>query len=82
MEIQGATAVVTGGASGLGEATVRNIVGQGGNAAIFDVQEEKGNRLVEELGNRVKFLKTDVTNETNVRESLERRTFVKVWKPQ
>ncbi|HEX7066014.1 MAG TPA: SDR family NAD(P)-dependent oxidoreductase, partial [Bacillales bacterium] len=45
MEIQGATAVVTGGASGLGEATVRNVVDQGGNAVIFDVQEEKGKAL-------------------------------------
>lgn len=43
-------AVVTGGASGLGEATVRHIVEQGGKSIIFDVNDERGQALVEELG--------------------------------
>lgn len=64
------TAVVTGGASGLGEATVRNIVDQGGMAAIFDVQEDKGNQLVKELGHGVRYFRTDVTNEDSVKRSL------------
>ncbi|HET7579344.1 MAG TPA: 3-hydroxyacyl-CoA dehydrogenase [Bacillales bacterium] len=71
MNIREATAVVTGGASGLGEATVRNIVAQGGHAVIFDVQEEKAEQLAGDLGDRVRFVKTDVTNESNVKRSLE-----------
>jgi NAD(P)-dependent dehydrogenase (short-subunit alcohol dehydrogenase family) len=42
MEIKNHTALVTGGASGLGAATVRRIVACGGKAAIIDVQKEKG----------------------------------------
>ncbi len=42
MKIEGSVAVVTGGASGLGEATVTTIVENGGYAAIFDLQEKEG----------------------------------------
>ncbi|AXF57459.1 3-hydroxyacyl-CoA dehydrogenase [Salicibibacter kimchii] len=70
MKIKGSTAVVTGGVSGLGEATVRKIVSQGGNAAIFDVQEEKGTTLAEELGKQVRFIKTDVTSEESVQNAV------------
>ncbi|HEU5140192.1 MAG TPA: 3-hydroxyacyl-CoA dehydrogenase [Bacillales bacterium] len=71
MKMPGITAVVTGGASGLGEATVRNVVAQGGNAVIFDVQEEKGKALAEELGEKVWYVKTDVTDEASVQASVE-----------
>ena len=40
MEIKNRTALVTGGASGLGAATVKRIIGAGGNVIILDVQEE------------------------------------------
>ena len=43
-------AIVTGGASGLGEATTRRLVAQGGKVAIFDLNEQRGRALVEELG--------------------------------
>ncbi|MBB4822881.1 NAD(P)-dependent dehydrogenase (short-subunit alcohol dehydrogenase family) [Sporosarcina luteola] len=67
MEMKSVCAVVTGGASGLGEATVRRIVGYGGKAVIFDVNEEVGNQLVQELGDdRVLFRKTDVTSPVEV----------------
>lgn len=69
MNINEAVAVVTGGASGLGEATVREIVGNGGRAAIFDVNEEKANNLVNELGEAVMFVKTDVTSEESIQSS-------------
>ncbi|MEH7076889.1 3-hydroxyacyl-CoA dehydrogenase [Neobacillus drentensis] len=62
--------VVTGGASGLGEATVRAIVQNGGKAVIFDQSEEKGVRLQNELGEAVLFIKTDVTNEEEVTEAV------------
>lgn len=71
MDIQNQTAVVTGGASGLGEATVRNIVSQGGKAVIFDLQEEKGARLAEELGKSVHFISTDVTDENSVQNAVD-----------
>ena len=63
-------AVVTGGASGLGEATVREIIRNAGSVAIFDSQEERGNILAEELGENCIFLKTDVTNEKSINNSL------------
>ncbi|WP_066304051.1 3-hydroxyacyl-CoA dehydrogenase [Bacillus sp. FJAT-29814] len=70
MELQECISVVTGGASGLGEATVRNIVANGGKAAILDVSVENGTRLVEELGPNVFFVKTDVTDEKSVQNAL------------
>lgn len=72
MKVEKIFALVTGGASGLGEATVRNIVGKGGKALILDLAEERGDKLVEELGESVLFVKTDVTNEEDVRAALNR----------
>ncbi len=71
MEIRNRTALVTGGASGLGAATVRRLVASGGKAAIFDLQEEKGQELAAELGRSALFIRTDVTSEENVNESIE-----------
>ncbi len=59
MEIKGSVAVVTGGASGLGEATVRNFVASGGKVGILDLQEEKGRHLSDELGADAIFCLTD-----------------------
>ncbi|MEE9913717.1 MAG: SDR family NAD(P)-dependent oxidoreductase [Deltaproteobacteria bacterium] len=70
MEIAKRTALVTGGASGLGAAVVRRIVKTGGNAAIFDVQREKGAALAAELGRSVLFCLTDVTSEESVNKSI------------
>jgi 3-hydroxyacyl-CoA dehydrogenase/3-hydroxy-2-methylbutyryl-CoA dehydrogenase len=67
MKVNSSVAVVTGGASGLGEATVTTIVENGGYAAIFDLQEERGAALVEKFGSdRVLFVKTNVTSEDDV----------------
>ena len=46
MKITNRTALVTGGASGLGAATVKRIVAAGGNVIILDVQEEQGRHLL------------------------------------
>ncbi len=70
MEIKNRTALITGGASGLGAAAVRRIVKAGGNAAIFDVQQEKANALASELGGNVLFCLTDVTKEESVNDSI------------
>jgi 3-hydroxyacyl-CoA dehydrogenase/3-hydroxy-2-methylbutyryl-CoA dehydrogenase len=61
MEIEGITAVVTGGASGLGEATVRLLHGLGANVVILDMNQERGEALFAELGERSAFAKADVT---------------------
>ncbi|WP_066308655.1 3-hydroxyacyl-CoA dehydrogenase [Bacillus sp. FJAT-29814] len=67
MKLNDSVAVVTGGASGLGEATVETIVENEGYVAIFDLQEDKGAALVEKFGSdRVLFIKTNVTSEEDV----------------
>lgn len=70
MRIQDSIALVTGGASGLGEATVRNIVKNGGKAVILDLSEERGTQLAEELGENALFCKTNVTNEEDVQHAI------------
>ncbi|MBN9654201.1 3-hydroxyacyl-CoA dehydrogenase [Halobacillus sp. GSS1] len=72
MRVQDSIAIITGGASGLGEGTVRQIVEGGGKASILDMAEEKGRSLVEELGENVIFTKTDVTNEEEVKKAMDR----------
>ncbi|WP_223700470.1 3-hydroxyacyl-CoA dehydrogenase [Sutcliffiella deserti] len=70
MFIKDTIAFVTGGASGLGEATVRNITAKGGKALIVDLSEERGKMLQEELGESVSFVKTDVTKEVDITKAL------------
>jgi NAD(P)-dependent dehydrogenase (short-subunit alcohol dehydrogenase family) len=65
MQIKGGTFIVTGGASGLGEGTVRMLVENGGNAVIADLQADKGEALAKQLGARARFAKCDVTNESD-----------------
>lgn len=66
MDMKSTVAIVTGGASGLGEATVKNIIQKGGKAAVFDVNEEKGTNLAKELGDQTMFVHADVTNEESI----------------
>ncbi|HUH64908.1 MAG TPA: 3-hydroxyacyl-CoA dehydrogenase [Syntrophales bacterium] len=70
MDVKGCKAVVTGGASGLGEACIRNLVGLGGQAAIFDFDKVKGEKLAAELGASVIYVNTDVTNEESVQAAI------------
>jgi len=71
MEIKNTVALVTGGASGLGEATVRTLVGCGARIAILDFSRERGQRLASELGDRVLFCPTDITEENLVQEAVD-----------
>jgi len=64
MRIDGSSAIVVGGASGLGEATVRNLCAQGAVVTIADVNAEKGATLASELG--LDFLSCDVREEAQV----------------
>ena len=63
MQLKGSTFIVTGGASGLGAATVRMVVEGGGNAVIADLKETEGRALATELGAATRFVRTDVTDE-------------------
>merc|ERR1712216_584444 len=71
MKIKGTTFAVTGGASGLGEATVRMIVAEGGNVCIADMNEERMAELCKELGAQTTSFVVDVTDEASVEAMLE-----------
>ena len=62
MEIKGNTALITGGASGLGAATTRALHGSGANVLIVDLNDELGETLVSELGNRAAYAHANVVN--------------------
>ena len=70
-KLDGKVAVITGGASGIGEASVRLFVAEGARVVIADVQENLGKPLAEELGANAAFLKTDVTREPEVKAAVE-----------
>ncbi|HYM02270.1 MAG TPA: glucose 1-dehydrogenase [Stellaceae bacterium] len=59
-------AIVTGGASGIGRGTVELFVREGASVVIADLQDDKGERLVEELGPRTSYRRTDVGEERDV----------------
>ncbi|MFK8021601.1 MAG: 3-hydroxyacyl-CoA dehydrogenase [Pseudomonadales bacterium] len=71
MELKGKTAIITGGASGLGEATVRRFHKNGVNVAIFDLNEERANTVISELGDNVVFFKVNVSDEESVKAAIE-----------
>jgi NAD(P)-dependent dehydrogenase (short-subunit alcohol dehydrogenase family) len=71
MEISGVSAVVTGGASGLGEATVRRLAGAGARVVILDRDAAKGEALAKELGEAAAFAPTDVTSAADVTAAVE-----------
>jgi NAD(P)-dependent dehydrogenase (short-subunit alcohol dehydrogenase family) len=62
--------LVTGGASGLGAATVRRVVAQGALALIVDLPSSSGPELAAELGNRVRFVAADVREEDQVQAAV------------
>ncbi|MDI3327880.1 MAG: 3-hydroxyacyl-CoA dehydrogenase [Alicyclobacillaceae bacterium] len=70
MDVKGYSAIVTGGASGLGEATVRKLHRLGGKVVIADVSD-RGRELAGELGEGVRFVKTDVTDPASVTQAVE-----------
>ncbi len=70
MDINGKVAIVTGGASGLGEATVRRYLGLGARVAIFDMNEARGKALIEELGDNVIYQQVNVADEEQVAAAL------------
>jgi NAD(P)-dependent dehydrogenase (short-subunit alcohol dehydrogenase family) len=72
MKLEGAVALVTGGASGLGEATVRRLVAGGAKAVILDRDKDRGNSLAKELGSAVAFAAADVTDTDLVQAAVDK----------
>jgi NAD(P)-dependent dehydrogenase (short-subunit alcohol dehydrogenase family) len=71
MQIAGTGALVAGGASGLGEATVRHLHAAGAHIVIADRDAERGEQLAAALGERVTFVATDVTDPGAVERAVE-----------
>ncbi|GBG34250.1 3-hydroxyacyl-CoA dehydrogenase type-2 [Hondaea fermentalgiana] len=71
MDRKGKTYLVTGGASGLGEATARMLAAQGANVAILDRDEERGPAVCKELGPRSAFFKMDATKEESIKAAVQ-----------
>lgn len=66
MRIKDGTFLITGGVSGLGEAVARQLVAKGANVVLLDINDERGAKLVGELGTKSIFINTDVTSEGNI----------------
>jgi NAD(P)-dependent dehydrogenase (short-subunit alcohol dehydrogenase family) len=70
MNLRDSTAIVTGGASGLGAATARMLAAKGAKVALFDLNEEAGERIAEEIGGL--FISVDVTSDQSVAGAVAR----------
>lgn len=71
MKLAGTVALVTGGASGLGEACVRRFVAGGAKAVIVDLNTEKGQALAADLGEAVRFVEADVSKEADIQNAID-----------
>jgi len=71
MDISGKSVLITGGASGLGEATARHLASMGAKVAILDMDEKRGPQVAAEIGKNALFLKTDVTDEASVAAAVD-----------
>lgn len=71
MKISDVSALVTGGASGLGEAVVRAIVNAGGSVTMLDLTDDRGKSLEKELGSSVVYCRADVSSESDVAAAID-----------
>lgn len=71
MQVIGKTALVTGGASGLGAATAAGLVRQGAFVVICDVQEDSGRDTAARIGAKASFIRTDVCDENSIKNAIE-----------
>lgn len=67
MRIDESTFLISGGASGLGLATARELVGQGGQVVLLDINAEAGQQAITELGDAARFVRADITREEDGR---------------
>ncbi len=72
MKIKGSVAIVTGGASGLGEATARALAAAGSQVALIDLDQEKGEKLADELGDSAIYCPMNVSLEKEMDETVEK----------
>jgi len=63
MHIEHSVFLISGGASGLGLATARELVGQGGKVVLLDINEQAGQQAMAELGDAARFVRADITRE-------------------
>ena len=63
MQIEHSVFLISGGASGLGLATARELVGQGGKVVLLDINEQAGQQAIAELGDTARFVRADITRE-------------------
>lgn len=66
--------IITGGASGLGAATAKAIINQGGKVVLADLNKKLGNNFAKELGNNAEFILTDVTDEVSTKNCIKHAT--------
>ena len=76
-ELEGKVAVITGGASGIGEATVRLFVAEGAKVVIADMQAERGEALARDIGEATVFVPCEVRQEDQVKNAID--TAVAKW---
>ncbi|MEA3078460.1 MAG: hypothetical protein QOF60_3368 [Actinomycetota bacterium] len=69
LDLNGTSSIVTGGGSGLGEATARLLASRGAKVVVVDLQEDKGNKVASDIGGA--FVKADVTNADQVIQACE-----------
>ena len=72
MDINGKVAAITGGASGLGEATVRHFLNNGAKVVILDLNDDNAKKLINELGDdNLKYINTNIMEEEPVKKAIE-----------
>lgn len=71
MDVSGAAAVVTGGASGLGRATAERLAADGASVVLLDLPTSDGAAVATALGDRARFVPADVTDEDSVSAALD-----------
>ncbi len=69
MDLNGTAAIVSGGASGLGEATARALAAAGATVVVADLNDERGKRVADEIGGQ--FARTDVSDEASVQVAVD-----------
>jgi NAD(P)-dependent dehydrogenase (short-subunit alcohol dehydrogenase family) len=70
-KLDGKIAIITGGASGIGEAAVRKFISEGASVVIADLQEKKGEELASSFGDKAIFHETDVSSESDIQKLVE-----------
>jgi NAD(P)-dependent dehydrogenase (short-subunit alcohol dehydrogenase family) len=70
--LEGQVALITGGGSGLGEATARMFVGEGARVVVADIQDDRGEQIALELGDAAIFQHTNVAQEDSIAAAVDR----------